>query len=354
MKIALVGEMSGLYKNLRIGLESYGHIVDIYADEDGWKKITGANFPLSNKKGNSIISKIYGYIFWPIYITSKIKNYDVVQVISPHLFMDCLNTVLVRKIIKNNKQVFVSMAGECFTLEEIYQHGAFRYYIYDNEPSSFLKKNLFWNSKSELKLMKLFKGIIPISYEYAIACKKYKNLCNAVQIPIDYKAITYHQNIVNDKIVIFHGLNRENVKGTSFIRRAMEKISQKYPNKVKCIITGRLPLEKYLEIMQQTNIIIDQCKTYSWGLNALYGLAEGKVVLGGGEPEAKSFFNVPDNPIINILPDENDIFMKLEYLILNQDYISTLGEKGRKYIEKYHNPLLIAAQYLDIWGIKNH
>lgn len=349
MKIALIGEMSGLYKNLRIGLENCGHQVDLYADGDGWKDIEGATFPLSMKRKNTILSKIYGYLIWPIWVTHKINNYDVVQLVSPHLFMDCINSFLIKRIIKNNKKVFLSMAGNCFLLESTYLAGKYRYSTYDDAPDAFIKKNLFWNKNKEKYLIEKFKGIIPISYEYLLACNECENLKKPVQIPIDYGRIKYKENRIHDKIVIFHGLNRENEKGTKYIRKAMENIEKKYPDRVKCIIKGKMSLTQYLKAIEQTNILIDQCKSYGWGLNALYGLALGKVVLGGSEKEAKDIFNVPDNPIINILPDEKDIFNKLESLIFNTDYIFELGEKGRKYIESYHNPTEIAKQYIEIW-----
>ena len=348
MKIALVGEFSGFNKNLSIGLKQLNHIVDIYADQDGWKKIDGADYPL-NKSGKTIWKKLYGYIFWSVYITSKIRGYDVVQIVSSGLFIRYLNFFLIKRIIKQNKKAFLSGAGDCFALEHAYKRGCFKYSVYDENANPYIKKDFWWNEKKEREISLKFDGIIPIAWEYKIEYEGYCNRLKAIPIPIDTDNIDYVHNAVKNKIVIFHGLNREGPKGTKYIKAAMERLQKKYPDKVECIIQGHMPLKNYLDLMKRTNIVVDQCRGYGIGVNAVYAMAEGKVVFGGAEPESLDVFGLKDTPVINILPDEDDIYCKLERLVLHPELIPELGKKSREMAESFHNCKIVAEQYIKEW-----
>ena len=73
--------------------------------------------------------------------------------------------------------------------------------------------------------------------------------------------------------------------------------------------------------------------------------------MSGAEPEAKEYFDSADDcPIINILPDTDDIYNKLEELVLNPDKIYDLGKAGRTYVEKHNDCVDVARQYLDVWS----
>lgn len=348
MKIALIGEFSAFNKNLAIGLRNLNHDVDIYANGDGWKKIDGATFPLI-KDAKNFFEKLYGHFLWPIYISSKIKGYDIVQIISPSIFTRYLNFILIDRIIKQNDKAFLSGAGSCFALEHAYKKGCFRYYMYDENANPYLKKDFWWNEKKERRISLKFDGIIPIAWEYKIEYEGYNNRLKAIPIPMDTDNINYVHNVVKDKIVIFHGLNREGPKGTKYIKAAMERLQNNYPDKVECIIEGHMPLKDYLDLMQRTNIVVDQCRGYGLGVNAVYAMAEGKVVFGGAEPESLEVFGLEDTPVINILPDENDIYYKLERFVLHPELIPELGRKSREMAESFHNCNIVAEKYIEEW-----
>ena len=54
-------------------------------------------------------------------------------------------------------------------------------------------------------------------------------------------------------------------------------------------------------------------------------------------------------PIINVLPDRNDIFKKLENLILNRAGIPLMAQNSRRFVIKHHDHIRVAQQYLDFW-----
>ena len=80
MKILLLGEYSAIHKNLREGLISLGHEVNLASNGDGWKNIPrDIDINYNNKIiPYKIASRIYPWI--------DVKNffgYDIVQLMSP-------------------------------------------------------------------------------------------------------------------------------------------------------------------------------------------------------------------------------------------------------------------------------
>ena len=84
MKILLLGEFSALHKNLKDGLVDLGHDVILASDGDGFKNIT-RDIDLRPKLP-SFLGKIEIRIKLLIYLFTKFKNFDVVQLINPYLF----------------------------------------------------------------------------------------------------------------------------------------------------------------------------------------------------------------------------------------------------------------------------
>ena len=99
--------------------------------------------------------------------------------------------------------------------------------------------------------------IIPTCYEYAEGYRDNPKMLPAIPMAINTDNISYKENIVGEKVVIFHGLNREVAKGTKYIREAMKNISDKYGDEVETIIDGHLPFNEYIQLLDRTNVIID-------------------------------------------------------------------------------------------------
>ena len=54
-------------------------------------------------------------------------------------------------------------------------------------------------------------------------------------------------------------------------------------------------------------------------------------------------------PIINPIPDRDDIYNKILNLVENIDSIETIGVNSRKFVEKHHNYIDVAMKYIDFW-----
>jgi glycosyltransferase involved in cell wall biosynthesis len=87
------------------------------------------------------------------------------------------------------------------------------------------------------------------------------------------------------------------------------------------------------------------------GMNGLYALAKGRVVLSGAEPETLDFYAVPEaeNPVVNIKPDPEQIAGSLESLIADRPALEALGARSAEYVAKYHSADVVAGQYVGLY-----
>ena len=168
------------------------------------------------------------------------------------------------------------------------------------------------------EILNITNGLIPIMYEYDVSYRDEKKKLPPIPIPINTNKIKYSPPSPSKKITIFHGLNRYGFKGTRHVEEAFSYLRNKYPNDLDLVITGNMPLNDYLEVMEKTNVIIDQMYSYSLGVNGIYAMAMGKVVMGGVEPESLRCLNVNESPAINLEPNARSIIDAVEKLLENR------------------------------------
>jgi glycosyltransferase involved in cell wall biosynthesis len=353
MKILLIGEFSALHKNLKEGLVKLGHDVTIASSGDGWKSIEG---DINLGSGNiGLIGKI-DKIIRILNAILKFRNYDVVQFVTPVIFPKAfgINQFIVKQVFKNNKKVFLVGAGCNDSVTADFFETKLKYPQFYRE----IKKSNpeMWSQTNEGRkfnswLLDNINGFIPIMYEYAQGYRdiEYKKLCPTIPIPMNIDKIKYKDNHIKDKLVVFHGLNRENIKGTPLIKDAMDRLQKKYPDQVECIIDGKMPLETYLNFLKKVNVVIDQVYSVSVGVNGVYNLAMGKVVVGGGESEFLQEFNLKKSPLVCIEANSDDIYNQLEKIVNNKTNLSKMGKESREFVEELHDYKKVAKQYLNVW-----
>ncbi|WP_165249306.1 glycosyltransferase family 4 protein [Adlercreutzia sp. ZJ141] len=359
MRILLLGEFSGLYKNLKHGLIELGHEVTLLADGDGWKQIPGADGPLKVGDRSRLIDKVGRNL--SLLKDERLIGYDAVFLVAYRIFNPFVAEHMVRFLRKNNGSVLLSAAGGGLAYDQAYLSGRFDYSPYDGNPcdcsyvacGSSLRSKLIERERRVVE--KYFCEVIPVMWEYQIGFDDWAvphDSC--IPLPVDVSECDYVPNIPQDKIVIFHGINREEEKGTPIIREALARIERDYSNDVEVIIDGRMPYEKYLSVIQRANVVIDQCRAYGYGLNACVSMAQGKAVLSGARDETLEAFGIKrkDCPILPIEPDSDQICRQLKWVIEHRNQIPGIGIRSRAYIEKYHDSIKIAGQYVDV--IKKH
>lgn len=371
MRIIIIGEFSSFAKNLSSGFRQIGHDCFVFSWGDSFKKIEQDNGytvftpqPVKNSYSFNRIRNRIGYYFSRYKLLKQVSKmskegkWDVVFIINPSFikkrrFDNFFSREMILEIVAKPSSIYLSACGSDVP-----------YYDYWDKHN--------WKNRELINLNKIEKGVlspkevihhlycssfinkvIPIMYDYAEAwrhsdySKKFV-VCPTIPLPVDIDKIEC-SNEINGKIVVFHGIIRPKAKGTDYIVSAMEKLERMYPDKVECHAKGGIPLNDYLKLLHRTNILIDQVYAGSSGMNALYALAMGKVVLGGNEPENSKEYKIPHIPIINIGPDSELIFKELEKLVLNPQLIRRLSAESREYVKNYHDAKLIAQKYIDVF-----
>ncbi len=356
MKILLIGEYSGFHNNLKEGLIKLGHQVTLAASSDGFKKLPADYLwepKFIGKLGKLLLMK-------RIYEDTKVlTNYDIVQFINPTVvyYKFNFNKLIVNKLIEKNKKSVLVVAGDDYIVWEFFKdrqkskefsYNWVREIIQNNDAVINVERSL--PEKWTKELIEKVNVIVPIAYEYQCAYNDIPKTLPLIPMPINVDKIKYTPNkLKNNKLVILHGLNRESAKGTMHIRKAFERLAYKYPNDLELILEGQMSQTDYLNLIQRTNVVVDQATSYSLAMNALYSMAMGKIVMGGAESINVNAMGYENCPAINIKPDADDVFIKITQLLDKRDEVEKIGEESRLFVEKYHHYVKVAQKYVDYY-----
>lgn len=374
MNILLVGEYSRLHNTLKEGLQQKGAHVTLIGDGDGFKNfpVDLSIRPLFSEK--FLIKKLKVLLFklfnWDLsefergirfYLKlPKLRNYDVVQLINekPIKTLPSLERFLLKKLFQNNKKVFVLSCGVDYHTVDYLLKKKFRYSIlspYFEDPSlePHFKYILRYHSKNNLKthqwVMEHCHGIIASDLDYYFPNQHHPKFIGLIPNPINISLNTPTQKTSEGKILIFLGINRGNyhAKGIRYFEEALERIAEKYPEKVAVKITTNVPFETYSKIYNSADILLDQVFSYDQGYNALEAMAKGKVVFTGAEKEFLDTYQLQEDEVcVNALPNVDYLVEKLSDFVENPEKLETVGRNARQFIEREHHYITIAEKYL--------
>lgn len=375
MKILLVGEYSRLHNSLKEGLIELGHQVTIIATGDHFKKYP-VDIKLNRKFNHGFAKKIKVFIYKlvKIDITSvsiknqffkqqeRLKGFDIVHLIneSPIGVTPKHEIAFISFLKKHNKNIFLLSCGADYVSVK---------YSYDKKPVYSILEPYFKNKtspksfdpilkylKPDFKTLHDFvyrhvKGVIASDLDYHLPLKDYPNYLGLVANPINTDLLKFKKLRIDQKIKIFHGINRANYykKGSDYFEEALAIIKTKYPGKVEIMVVENLPYQEYIKTYNEAHIVLDQVLAYDQGYNALEAMAKGKVVFTGAEKEFYQYYSLDKIVAINAVPDAQKIADALEELILNPNQIIAIGKNARAFIEKEHHYVRSAEKYLDKW-----
>ncbi|MFM7017947.1 glycosyltransferase [Flavobacterium sp.] len=376
MRILLVGEFSRLHNSLKEGLTALGHEVVIIANGDGFK-----NYPTDlstkakwceTKLGNiprQIIFRLtrfdiakieFGIRFY--FHLNKLKDFDVVQFINeaPIQTIPGLERFLLKKLIHQNKKTFLLCCGVDYLVAQHLIEKKDRYSIMNpffENPKS--KKEyqflLDFLSKSHIKTHQLIyqniHGVISSDIDYLLPLQGHPKFLGLIPNPINTAAIDFSELKIDDKIILFLGINRGTyfTKGITFFEKALEIVKEKMGDRIEIIIAENLPYQTYINQYKRAHIILDQVYSFDQGYNALEAMAKGKVVFTGAEIEFEKYYNLTEKVAVNALPDVDSLVKNLSHLIENPTEISAIGKRARTFIEEHHNYKNCAEDYLSKW-----
>lgn len=376
MKILLVGEYSNLHCSLKEGLDKLGHDTTVIGLQDGFKKIDVSiiiknyftNWLLIKIKNGS--QKLFNVDLQSIAVKyqlkkniTKISGYDVVQFINESSFNCNPKTEIeIFNLLKQrNKKMFLLSCGDDY-ISNTYNLNTKRYSILTPELNGKIKTQKVSYSLKYLttEYQKLhqyifdnIRGVIASDIDYHLPLLNHPKYLGMIANPINCNKIKFHPLQIDDKIIIFHGINTQNYykKGNDLFEEALALIEKKYAHKITIITTRDLPYKKYIEVYNTCHILLDQVYAFDQGFNALEAMAKGKVVFTGAEQEWLAHYNLKEDTIaINALPDAQKIAQKLSWLIDNPSQIHQISLNARSFIEEHHNYVDIAKKYLSVWS----
>lgn len=363
MNILLLGECSNLHWTLAQGLRQLGHNVTVASDGSRWMD-NDRNINLKRTSYSKLDSIKFLYnIFSNL---DRLKGYDIVQIKNP-IFIDlkaAKNLWLYKFLKKHNKKVFLgAFATDYYWIRTCLDGKSFRYseFCIGNKQMQCTQAQHHINEwmgtekeKINREIAETCNGIIACLYEYYVPyAQDYKEKLTFIPEPINTQEIKFVQRCENvDKVKFFIGLqkDRSQFKGTDILYEMLQEVHSKYPDESLISKAESLPYNKYVNLMSNSDVLLDQLYSYTPGMNAFAAMAQGLVVVGGGEPEGYEILNEYENrPIINVLPDREDVYNKLENLIKNKNQIADLSRRSRMFVEKHHDYIKVAKQYLDFW-----
>jgi hypothetical protein len=156
----------------------------------------------------------------------------------------------------------------------------------------------------------------------------------------------------DSKVRLFIGINKDRsaYKGTDIMLKAVEDIQQKYPEKMEMVKAESVPFAEYQKMMEGSDAILDQLYSYTPSMNALLAMSKGIICIGGGEPENYEIIHETElRPIINVEPNYESVFLALEELVLHPERIPQLKKQSIDYVQKHHDYIKVAQEYLDFW-----
>lgn len=86
-------------------------------------------------------------------------------------------------------------------------------------------------------------------------------------------------------------------------------------------------------------------------MNALEAMSRGLVNVGGAEPENYEILHEEHlRPIINVLPDEEDVYRcLLELVDHREELFPRLQRESMEYIAKHHDYIVVARKYEQLY-----
>ena len=324
MKILFVGDVSNYHNTLAYALRKAGHHCVVASNARSWQRL---DHDLDISRADGILGTAAFALKLPR-ILSQMRGFDIVHFISPHflpLKPDKLRKVL-HYLKKHNSHLFYSAC--CTDLDYLntcHDGSTFRYsdFLIGSEPSPYVKSHE-WEAHNHWHIQEVAQ---------------------------------YHRHFIDeepDKVRFFIGIQRDKtiLKGANRLLDAARRITLRYPHLCSLTVAENVPYKEYVQIMNSSHVILDQLYSYTPATNALIAMAQGMIAVSGAEEEYYDFIGENDNrPIINVSPlNEDDIYLRLEWIVNNKHLLPSLSRASREFVLKHNDSTIVAQKHIDFWN----
>lgn len=357
MKILLIGEASGVHRNLKIGLVGLGaechHVTQ--SDSTSWREFDDTFSPAYTGIIGGIARNISPFIK-----IAKLSNYDVINftntITAVHgKYTKYLDIPLLRR--KTKLMSYYALGCDEIGLirrNEILPYRPCQTCLASNDTLSRDCKILLnpRYEKSQETVRKYFDFGASSMLEYGHIAELFGNDFSKIQFPVDISRIPFTPSKPRLSTNIVHTPTRRGFKGTATVLQAI-KILKKRRHDFNFSLVEGLSYIEYVKRMGETDIVIDQIYSQSPGMNGLEMMAAGKIVLTGATALGKSYFEfMDDSPAFDAPPDAVLLANQLDRVLDQKNEFGILAERGRTYVEMNHSLKGVADKFLKEWSAR--
>lgn len=358
MKILLVGEYSNVHWTLAQGLRALGHEVTVASGGDSWK-----GYPRDIDLCHRMDWRGHVSFAWRLLCAlPKMRGYDIVQLINPVFFemRPGPHRMIFDYLCRNNKHIVLGAFGmDHYWVQVNRDIRPMRYSDFNigDEPRTDTVAQAdidTWIGTDAERLCRYVaersEVIVAGLYEYWLTYQlaeggAFKAKTKFIPFPIPENNPHPMQG---ERIKIFVGISkgRSKYKGTDIMLRAAKRLEQAYPDRVMLLVAEGVPFEQYQNMMDGSDVILDQLYSYTPAMNALLAMSKGIVCVGGGEEEHYDLLEENRlRPIINVEPNEESVYAQLEQLVLHPERLPELKRQSVEYVRKHHSVEKVAREY---------
>lgn len=365
MKILFLGDVSNFHNTLAHALRSAGHECVVASMANSWQRIAG-DIDISREDGILGTAKFAAKL---PFLLAKMCGYDIVHFINPH-FLSLKPNKLAQVLAflkQHNRYLFYSACCTDYDyLSTCHDGSTFRYsdFLLGYKPSPYVESHEWtqhnhWDNPEVVNYHHHFinnmDGIVACLYEYFVSYKNQSIPLAYAGIPIDTDAFKpRYIESEPQKVRFFIGIQRQKtiLKGADRLLYAAQRITERYPQLCELAIAESVPFKEYVNLMSSSHVILDQLYSYTPATNALMAMAQGMIAVSGAEPEFYDFIGETTNrPIINVSPlTEDDIYNKLEWIILNKSQLPAISRASREFVVKHNDSRIVAQKHIDFWN----
>ena len=356
MKILLLGEYSNVHNTLAEGLRALGHKVVVASNGDFWK-----NYPrdIDLSRQLSFTGRV-SFLYRLLKALPKMRGYDIVQLINP-MFLELKAAHLFpiyRYLRRHNRRVVLGAFGMDWiwvkvntTLQPL-RYSDFNIGTRQRTNADAIREQQEWIGTDKERLNKMIAddcdAIVAGLYEYLVCYQQdYVTKTTFIPFPIRLPE-TLPACSFTPPLKLFIGINRtrSEYKGTDVMLRAAERIVNDYPDRVVLQKAISVPFNEYQCMVEGADAILDQLYSYTPSMNPLMAMSKGVICIGGGEPENYEVLDEHElRPIVNVLPEEEDVYQQLKKLVLHPEQIAQLKTDSITYIARHHDHIKVARRY---------
>lgn len=347
MKLLMVGELASAGFFLAKGFNALGIEVHHLAHSHSWRKDPVAS-NLSSSSRFRIVRGLHRYIN-PL-LLDNISGYDAVLFLDywPFQSTRMVNKITTRKIQENNGPSYFWSLGCDSKVREWSKLNNFTIcnscLLHDQKSTVCQTEK---NAKDEEIFLSGIKNIIPSCYEYYEGHKTNSKTTTPIQMAISCEQ--HNALSSGNKIKFLHGLNRFGFKGTQIVENVFRSMGLAR-KEAEFLISDRLPLTEWIHLLLNQDVVVDQLYNKSLGMNSLFILGSGKLLIAGDVSPAASIFNIPKPPMISTEPSIEGLTRAINSVLDNYQSIKNYRENAIQYVKDYHSPLVVAEKFIKVFG----